>query len=265
MCKFIKLQIIINCYKCVNCVTMKIIFVSSRTRRTGQKIRTEEQDNRENRISNSVQISVPCELVMGLLSQGAILQMQIGPVPLRPDLVRPSSRPESTNTRPDAANTRPNAANENTRPEAAQLNPRPNPERSETYLTRPERPVSRCPPARPVSLYTDWSSLSDNAEVITIHSEDDDYVPRSPEYEPDSPGLVQETEDWNPTPGEGAPNDHESGPSRTVFSTISRGANETNERPRSPLGRGTLLQRVSPFLRGIGQRRRHQLGRIRPM
>ena len=130
---------------------MKIIFVSSRTRGTEQQIRTGEQENRENRISNSVQISVPCKLVMGLLSQGAILQMQIGPVPLRPDLVRPAPRPESTNTRPDAANTRPNTANENTRPEATQLNPRPNPGRSETDLTRPERPVSRHPPARPIS------------------------------------------------------------------------------------------------------------------
>ena len=118
---------------------------------------------------------------------------------------------------------------------------------SETDLTRPERPVSRHPPAMPVSPYTDLSSMSDNAEVITIPSEDDDYVPRSPEYEPDSPGPVQETEDWNPTHGEGAPNDHESGPSRTVFSTISRDANETNERPRSPLGRETLLQRVPLF------------------
>ena len=217
---------------------MKIIFVSSRTRRT-------EQDNRENRISNSVQISVPCELVMGLLSQGAILQKQIDPVPLRPDLVGPVPRPDSTNTRP-------NAANENTRPGVAQLNPRPNPGRSENDLTRPDRPVSRCPPVRLVSPYTDWSSPSDNAEVITIPSEDDDYVPRSPEYEPGSPGPVQETEDWNPTPGKGAPDDHESGPSRTVFSIISRDANDErprslNERPRSPLGRGTLMQTVSLF------------------
>ena len=30
-------------------------------------------------------------------------------------------------------------------------------------------------------------------------------------------------------------------------------------------GRGILMQRVSPFLRGIGQRRRHQAGKIRPM
>ena len=180
--------------------------------------------------------------------------MQIGPVPLRPALVRlalrpefTNTRPESTDTRPDAANTRPNVATENTRPETAQLNPRTNPGRSETDLTRSERPVSRHPSARPVSSYTDWSSLSDNAEVITIPSEYDDYVPRSPEYEPDSPGPVQETEDWNPTPG-----DHESGPSRTLFSTISRDANDErprspNERPRSPLGRGTLMQRVSPF------------------
>ena len=100
---------------------------------------------------------------------------------------------------------------ENTRPGTAQLNPRPNPGRSETDLTRSERPVSRHPPARPVSPYTDWSSLPDNAKVITIPSEDDNYVPRSPEYEPDSPGPVQETEDWEPTPGEGAPDDHESG------------------------------------------------------
>ena len=81
------------------------------------------------------------------------------------------------------------------------------------------------PPAWPVSPYTDWSSLSDNAEVITVHSNasDDNYVPRSPEYEP-----VQETEDWNPTPGEGVPDDQESGPSRTVISNISGDANETN-------------------------------------
>ena len=84
---------------------------------------TEEQNKIEKQENRTVQISVPCELVIGLLAQGVILQMQIGPVPLRPDLARPAPRPESTNTRPDAANTRPNAANENTRPEAAQLTP----------------------------------------------------------------------------------------------------------------------------------------------
>ena len=149
--------------------------------------------------------------------------MQIGPVPLRPDLARSAPRSESTNARPDAANTRPNAANENTRPEAAQLTLRPNPGRSEADLTRPERPVSRHPPAMPISPYTNWSSLSEQAEVITVHSDDsdDNYVPRSPAYEPDSPGPnpIQETENWNPTPGEGAPEDQQSGPSRTVFQT----------------------------------------------
>ena len=128
---------------------------------------------------------------------------------------------------------------------------RPNPSgsgRSETDVTRPERPISRCPPIRPVSPFTDWSSLSDNDDndVISVHSDGSDanYVPRSPAYEPESPGPVQERDN-----------------------SRNRGASDrdSNERPRSPLGRGTLLQRVSPFLRGIGQRRRHDLGRIRPM
>ena len=48
---------------------------------------TEQDREQENR---TVQISVPCELVMDLLAQGAILQMQIGPVPLRPDLTSPA-------------------------------------------------------------------------------------------------------------------------------------------------------------------------------
>ena len=111
---------------------------------------------------------------------------------------------------------------------------------------------------------------------MTVHSDDsdDNYIPRSPAYEPDSsgPNPVQETEDWDPIPGEGAPEDQQSGPSRTVFSNIlsdsrnrARDANDTSEMPRCPLGRGTLMQRASPFLRGIGQRRRHHLGKIRPM
>ena len=112
--------------------------------------------------------------------------------------------------------------------------------------------------------------------MITVHSDDNDdnYIPRSPAYEPNSPGPnpVQETEDWEPTPGEGAPEDQQSGPSRSVFSNIffdsrnrARDANEASERPRSPLGRGSLMQRVSSFLTGIGGRRRHHLGKIRPM
>ena len=234
---------------------MNIIFVSSKNRGTGQK---REQKNRP----RTVQISVPSKLVMDLLSQGAILQVQIGPVPLRPDLARPASRPErpeSTNTRPETSNTRPNVAAENTR-----QNPSG---RSETGLTRPERPLSRHPPARSVSPYTDCSSLSDN-DVISVHSDGSDanYVPRSLVYEPDSPGPVQERENWVPTNGEEAQEE-------TVVSSIfdsrnrtsDRDAIDSNERPRSPLGSGTLLQRVSPFLRGIGQRRRHNLGKIRPM
>ena len=202
-----------------------MIFVSSRTRRP-------EQDNRENRTSNSIWISVPCELVMDLLSQGAILQLQMGPVPLRPDLGRPGPRPE----RPEPTNPRPEAETSNIRPNVADDSSRPNPNgRSENDVPRPERPMSRHPPIRPVSPLTDWSSLSDNAEVISVPSEDEDYVPRSPEYEPDSPGPLVETEDENP-----GPNDNESGPSRrTLFLNVYRDANE--ERSRSPLGRETLI------------------------
>ena len=130
--------------------------------------------------------------------------------------------------------------------------------------------MSRCPPARPVSPYTDLSSLSDN-DVISVHSDGSDanYVPRSPVYEPDSPGPVQERENLVPSTGEGAQEEQQS---RTVVSNIFDSRNRTSdrdtidsERPRSPLGRGTLLQRVSSFLRGIGQRRRYNLGKIRPM
>ena len=107
-----------------------------------------------------------------------------------------------------------------------------------------------------MSPFTDWSSLSDN-EVISVDSEEDDYVPKSPEYIPDSPGPVVESEDQT----QDLIINCESGPSRrTVFST------DNEDRPRSPLGRGNLLQRVSPFLRGLGHnRRQQQLGRIRPM
>ena len=109
------------------------------------------------------------------------------------------------------------------------------------------------PPTRPVSLYTDWPSLSDN-DVISVHSDGSDanYVPRSPVYEPDCPGPVQEREKCVPTSGEGALEEQQS---RTVVSNIfdsrnktsDRDAIDSNERPRSPLGRGTLLQRVFLF------------------
>ena len=93
--------------------------------------------------------------------------------------------------------------------------------------------------------------------MISVDREEDDYVPKSPEYTPDSPGPVVEPEDQNPGPN----NTSESGLSRrTVFST------DNEDRPRSPLGRGNLLQRLSPFWRGLDHnRRQQQLGRIRPM
>ena len=183
---------------------------------------------------------------MDLLAQGVILQVQIGPVPLKPDLVRPAPRPE----RPESTNPRPEAETSNIRPNVTAENPRPNPSgsgRSETDITRPEKPLSRCRPIRPVPQFTDWSSLSDNDDndVISVHSDGSNtyYVPRSAVYEPDSPGPVQERDN-----------------SRNRTSD-----RDSNERPRSPLGRGSLLQWVSPFLRGIGQRRTHDLGRLRPM
>ena len=218
---------------------MKLLFVSSRRNRgTGE----EREENRP----RTVQISVPSELVMDLLTKGAILQVQIGPVPLRPDLSRPAPRPE----RPESTNPRPEAETSNIRPNVADESSQPNPGgsgRSETDVTRPKRPLSRCPPIRPVSPFTDWSSLSDNDDndVISVHSDrsDANYVPRLPVYEPELPGPQERDNSRN------------------------KGASDrdSDERPRSPLGRGSLLQRVSPFLRGIGQRRRHDLGRIRPM
>ena len=67
---------------------MNAIFVSSRgTGRQGQ--------GQQNRIGDTVNITVPSDLVLRLLPQGAILQVQIGPVPLRPDFARPISRPDS--------------------------------------------------------------------------------------------------------------------------------------------------------------------------
>ena len=86
--------------------------------------------------------------------------------------------------------------------------------------------------------------------------EEDNYVPRSPEYIPNSPGPEAETEDQNP-----GQNSSESSPSRR---TVQVPSIDNEDRPRSPLGRGNFLQRVSPFLRGLGHSRR-QLGRIKPM
>ena len=151
----------------------------------------------------TVQVSVPSELVMSILARGAILQVQIGPVPIRP-ILRPASSPE----RPaELTPLRPNAPGED---------PRPNPAgRTNIDPPRPERPVSRCPPTRPpVDPFTDWSSQSDNNnEVISIPSsdEDDDYVPRSPLYEPNSPVPVSRPDIVDQHPRQ---NDGESSPTR---------------------------------------------------
>ena len=229
---------------------MKLPFVSSR----------EGQDGERQNQNRTIQISVPCKLVMNLLSQGAILQLQMGPVPLRPDLTRPEG-PGANNPRPDPRET----VNIRTNTDE---HCRPNPSGgSDIDPPRPERPPSRCPaartvrtvrPIRPVSPFTDWSSLSEN-DVISVSSDDEDnYVPRSPEYIPNSLGPEDQTEDQNP--GHNV-NNSESGPSRR---TVQIPSNDNEDRPRSPLGRGNFLQRVSPFLRGLGHSRR-QLGRIRPM
>ena len=196
----------------------------------------------------TVQISVPSELVMSILARGAILQVQIGPVPIRP-VLRPASSPE----RPEPTPLRPNAPGED---------PRPNPAgRTNIDPPRPERPVSRCPPTRPpADPFTDWSSLSDNNnEVISIPSsdEDDDYVSRSPLYEPNSLVPVSRPDIVDQNPGQ---NDGESSPTRRIGQINN---NDNEERPRSPLGRGNFLRMVSPFLRG--QKKRPQLGRVRPM
>ena len=112
----------------------------------------------------------------------------------------------------------------------------------------------------PVDSFTDWSSLSDNNnEVISIPNsdEDDDYVPRSPLYEPNSPEPVSRPDIVDQNPRQ---NDGESSPTRR---TGQININDNEERPRSPLGRGNFLKMVSPFLRG--QRKKPQLGRVRPM
>ena len=169
---------------------MKLPFVSSRE---GQ-----DEENQNQNTSRTIQISVPCKLVMDLLGQ-AILQLQMGPLPLRPNLTRPEG-PGANNPRPcprETVNIRPNT-NEHCRP-----NPSGG---SDIDPPRPERPPSRCPaartvrtvrPIRPVSPFTDWSSLSEN-DVISVSSDDEDnYIPRSPEYIPNSPGPEAETEDQN--------------------------------------------------------------------
>ena len=218
---------------------MKLSFISSR-RRQGQ-------EDREETMPGTVQISVPSELVMSILTRGAILQVQIGPVPIRP-VLRPASSPE--------------------RPEPAPLRPNPS-GGSDADPPRPERPPSRHPaarnartvrPMRAVSPFTDWSSLPENNDVISISSsdEEDNYVPRSPEYIPNSPEPETETEDQNPR------------------------QNVVNLVPQGELVKSiTMTMRIDPDLLWVevtsyklslpisertgSSQKRPQLGRIRPM
>ena len=202
-------------------VTMKLPFVSSREGQDGEN----QNQNR----SRSIQISVPCKLVLDLLSQGAIHQLQMGPLPLRSSLTRPEG-PGANNPRPDPRET------VNIRPNTDE-HCRPNPSGgSDIDPPRPERPPSRHPaartvrtvrPIRAVSPFTDWSSLSENDVISVASDEEDNYVPRSPEYIPNSPGP--ETEDQNP-----GQNGGESSPSRR---TVQVNNNDNEDRPRSPLGR----------------------------
>ena len=127
---------------------MNAIFVSSRGR-------GRQGNGQQNRIGDTVNITVPSALVLSLLPLGSILQMKIGPVPLRPDLARPATTPDSgRSSRPDSARS--------SRPDSG----------------RSPKPASRHPNldnVRPISPYTDWSSLGEvAAEVISINSGDSD-------------------------------------------------------------------------------------------
>ena len=161
---------------------MYVIFVSSRGRgRQGS-------DRQQVRPGDTINITVPCDLVMGLLSQGAMLQMQMGPVPLRPELARPTSRLDDSgrSSRPVSAR----SLHSTSRQDSGR-SPKP---------TRPARPASRHPimdNERSISPFTDWSSLEemptrldvDETEIMSINEieSDSDYVPHSPLYEPGSP------------------------------------------------------------------------------
>ena len=108
---------------------MKLPFVSSREGQDGE--------NQDQNRSRTIQISVPCKLVMELLSQGPILQLQKGPVPLRPNLTKPEG-PGANNqwpeSRPEPVHLRPNVPDDS----------RPNPTgRTAINPPRSERPVSR--------------------------------------------------------------------------------------------------------------------------
>ena len=186
---------------------------------------------------------MPSDLILRLLPEGAILQVQIGPVPLKQDYVRPFSRPDS------GRSSRPASGPDSGRP------PRPN------------WSASRHPNLgrdRPISPFTDWSSfeemptrldLEEEEEVIACDSESDShYVPPKPVYEPGSPG---------PEPTEKTPKDPRPGPSTEEgldFTDYAR----TRVRGRGRGIPGIPVQCVAHFFRGNGNRRNF-LGRVRPM
>ena len=262
---------------------MYVIFVSSRGRgRQGG-------ERQQVRPGDTINITVPCDLIMGLLFQGAILQMQMGPVPLRPELARPTSRPDDSgrSSRPDSAR----SLHSTSRPDSGR-SPRP---------TRPARPASRCPNMdneRPISSFTDWSSLGemprrldvDETEIMSINEieSDNGNVPHSPLYKPGSPRPepiedhpVEEAPEGSqtehfrdneisarrePSRDNDIPNNlyfnrgEPSRGSRTVFSNIftdcREGASNTfSVRPRTPGGgRGIPVQCAIPFLGVLGKR-----------
>ena len=130
ICKFVELLLFTVINMLTMYVTMKLPFVSSR----------EGQDGESQNQNRTIQISVPCKLVMDLLSQGAILQLQMDPLPLRPNLARPEG-PGANNPRPvprETVNIRPNT----------DKHCKPNPSGgSDADPPRPERPRSRHPAA----------------------------------------------------------------------------------------------------------------------
>ena len=132
---------------------INVIFVSSRGRG--------RQEQQVHRVGDTVNITVPSDLVLRLLPEGAILQVQIGPVPyVRQHSARSPSRPKSgRSSRPTSGPT-------------SRLNSGGTP-----------RPTSRPNPGkdRPISPFTDWSSIAElhtrldleEEEVMAIDSDSD--------------------------------------------------------------------------------------------
>ena len=203
---------------------MNVIFVSFRG--------IGKEGQQANRIQDTMNITVPSDLILRQISEGVILQVQISPVPyIRHDSTRPFSRPDSG---------------------------------------RPTRPASRPNPGRdrPISPFTGWSSIVElptrldleEEEVIAINSDNDsDYVPPETVYEPGSPRPdtrgPREEESEEPSPG---PLREEGPVAPNIFTDSARGRGRGRGIPGIP------VQCVAPFFRGSGSRRNF-LGRVRPV